>query len=137
MTFNIFSMQQQILDRLAPLAGGIPVHDTFTQVDFTDSFESTVAAKTAFLEFSPEGQVGRSARHYARWSFDLFVDLSRVTDPEKAAAMAFYSAAMGGLIGWDFSPGLEVHTSPGQESGLNGHVLRISFGFTIPVYLAG
>ena len=30
-----------------------------------------------------------------------------------------------------------VHTSAGQESATDARVTRISFGFTIPVYLAG
>lgn len=138
MSFDLFAMQQLILDRLAPVAGGIPLVDTFTRVDLTDDGAATVTGQAAFIEFSPEGQVGRSTRHFARWSFDLYVDTGRASDAQKTAAMTLFSQAMASLIGWEFDAvGREVQSSAGQESGWDGRVLRISFGFVLPVHLAG
>lgn len=137
MTFNLFSMQQQILDRLAPLAGGIPLVGSFTRVDLTDDGAATTTAQVIFLEFSPEEQAGIAFRQSARWSFDLHVDTGRASEAQKESAMDFFSAAMAALIGWKFEPGREAKTSAGQESGWDGRVLRISFGFTLPVYMTG
>lgn len=138
MSFDLFAMQQLILTRLAPVAGGIPLVDSFARVDLTDDGAETVTGQVFFLEFSPEGQVGRSARHFARWSFDLYIDTGRASDAQKTAAMAFFSAAMASLIGWEFdAAGREVQSSAGQESGWDGRVLRISFGFVLPAHLAG
>lgn len=138
MSFDLFALQQTILTRLAPVAGGIPLVDSFVKVDLTDDGAETTTGQVFFLEFSPEGQVGRSARHFARWSFDLYIDTERASEAQKAAAMAFFSAAMSSLIGWEFDHvEREVQSSAGQESGLDGRVLRISFGFVLPVHLAG
>ena len=138
MSFDLFAMQQMIINRLAPLAGGAPLVDSFTHVDLTDDGAATTTGQVFFSEFSPEGQVGRSARHIARWSFDLYVDTGRASTLQKTAAMAFFSAAMNALVGWEFDGfGRQVQTSAGQESGWDGRVLRISFGFTLPALIAG
>lgn len=137
MSFDLFAQQQQIIDRLTPVLGAVPLYDTFSRPDMTDAGMAPVAAHLVFAEFSPEGQVGRSARHFSRWSFDLYVDTARASEAQKASAAACFSAAMGALIGWDFSLGREVQSAAGQESGHDGRVLRISFGFVLPVFLAG
>jgi hypothetical protein len=137
MSFDLFAMQQLILTRLAPVAGGIPLVDSFVKVDLSDNGAETTTGQVFFLEFSPEEQVGVAFRQSARWSFDLYIDTERAGTQQKEAAMALFSAAMAALIGWKFAPGREVQSSPGQESGWDGRVLHISFGFTLPVYMTG
>lgn len=135
MSFDLFAQEKQILARLLPLPGNTPLVDTFTQVDVTDDGAAPVTAQVSFMEFSPEGQAGRSARYYARWSFNLYIDTLRVSEEQKAAAMALFSAAMGALIGWEASPGCSVQSVEGQESGFDGRVIRCSFGFILRVYV--
>ena len=137
MSLDLFALQQQILTRLAGLSAEIPVVGFMDRIDLSDSVIYPVAAQTFFLNFSPEGQVGKSAAHAVHWSFDVLIDTGRANDAQKTAAAALFSAALAALVGWEFSPGIEVHTSAGQDSLIEGRTLRISFGFTLPVYLAG
>ena len=137
MSFDLLAMQQKILDRLALLASPVPIVDTLTRVDLTDESDTPYGVQTWFLKLAPEDQVGRSAKWGAQWSFDLYVDTGRVTSAQKIAAFKIFTDAMAQLIGWEFDDFNTVHTSAGQESATDARVTRISFGFTIPVYLAG
>lgn len=139
MSFDLFAQQQQILDRLAAAAtaAGIAVAGTFDIVDLTDQGAETTGAQIVFSGFAPEGQVAGSARHNVQWSFDLYVDTSRASADQKAAAAQLFNAALAALVGWEIAAGRQVRTAQGQESGWDGRVLRISFGFIVPVFLAG
>ena len=137
MSFDLFALQDELLARLATVAGGFVIAGTFDCVDLTDAGAATTGAQLMFLEFSPAGQAGRSARHDVRWSFDVFVDTGRASGAEKTAAAALFNAALGALIGWEVGPGRPIAAVQGQDSGHDGRILRISFGFTVPVFLAG
>ncbi len=137
MSFDLFTQQQTLLSRLAPHAGAIVIADTFSPVDLTVEGAATVGAQLQFVEFSPVGQSGTAALHHARWSFDLYVDTGRASTADKTAACALFSNALAALIGWEVSPGRFISTADGQDNGLDGRVLRLSFGFNVPVYLAG
>lgn len=136
MVFDLFDQQQKILNLLAPLAGSISIVDGFTLVDLNDGV-ATTGAQVRFISLQPAGDVGRSSKHEANWSFDVYVDGARASGPQKTAASTLFSAALAALVGWEFEPGRFVRTAPGQESGFDGRIVRISFGFTLPVYLAG
>jgi len=136
MSFDLFIQQQQILAQLAAIAGSIALTDNFSLVDLTDGNAAT-GAQTRFIRLTPVDQTARSALHDVVWSFDVLVDIPRASDAEKTAAAKLFSDALAALIGWEFAPGRIVRTAPGQESGFDGRTLRISFGFTIPVYLSG
>lgn len=137
MSFDLFALQDELLARLSTVAGGFAIAGTFDLVDLTDASASTTGAQLRFTEFSPSGQAGRSARHDVRWSFDVLVDTGRASSADKTAAAALFTAAMGALIGWEIGPGRSITAVQGQDSGLDGRVLSISFGFTVPVFLAG
>lgn len=137
MSFDLFALQQQILDRLAPIAGGIDLADTFSVVDLTDEGAAVVAGQLVFESFNPEGQAGTSARHNVRWCFDVYVDNARAEAADKAAAAALFSNALAQLVGWNIGPGREVRAAEGRDSGFDGRTLRLSFGFNVPVFVAG
>lgn len=137
MSFDLFAQQQQLLDRLATIGSAIAIDDAFTRVDLTDDGAAEVGAHLAFDGFDAVEQVGKSALHHALWSFNVLVDIPRATAPDKQAAADLFSAALAALIGWEPSPGRELRTAPGRESSYDGRVMQISFGFTVPVYLAG
>jgi hypothetical protein len=136
MAFDLFAQQQQILARLAPHAAsaGIDLVDTFAAVDLTDEGGRVIAAQTFLTTFDPAGQVGSGARHTVEWSFDLYVDTVRASDAQKTAGAALFSSALGALLGWEVSPGCAVQSGKGRESGFDGRVLRLSFGFLLPVF---
>ena len=137
MSFDLLVMQQQILDRLATLASPVPIVDTLTRVDLTDESVYPAGVHTFYSRLAPTDQVGRSTVYGAQWSFDLYVDTGRVTEQQKTAAFTLFSDALRSLVGWEITPGNPVHASAGQESATEGRNTRISFGFTIPVYMAG
>ena len=137
MSFDLLAQQQQILARLATLASPVPIVDHFGLVDLTDDSIYPAGAQTHYMRLAVQDQVGRSAKWGAMWSFDLYVDTGRVSQEQKDAAYALFSAALAALIGWEFLPAQEVHASAGQDSAREGRLVRTSFGFTIPVYLAG
>lgn len=139
--FDLFAQQQLILGQLASLAtaAGVAIEGTFGLVNLTDDAAPPIAAQTVFMRLAQTDESGRSAKYAALWSFDLYVDAGRASPAQKAAAAALFSGALGALIGWEFDPDRmrRVSGAPGQESGFQGHITRISFGFSIPVYLAG
>lgn len=137
MSFDLLAQQQQILARLATLASPVPIVDHFDLVDLTDDSIYPAGAQTHYMRLAVQDQVGRSAMWGAMWSFDIYVDTGRVSQAQKDAAYALFSAALAALIGWEVSPAQEVHASAGHDSVREGRLVRTSFGFTIPVYLAG
>jgi hypothetical protein len=137
MTFDLLTQQQAILDRLALLVSPVPLVGTFDRVDLTDDSTYPSGIQTLFVKLAPIDQAGRSAKWGAEWTFDLYVDTGRASSAQKIAAYGLFSAALGQLIGWEITPMTLVQASAGQESASEGRIIRISFGFTIPVYLAG
>jgi hypothetical protein len=137
MGFDLFTMEQLILALLATLASPVPIVGLFDRVDLTDNSAYPAGAQIVFIKLLPEDQIQKNVLHAAIWSFDLYVDTGRISSAQKTAAAALFSNALAALIGWEFSPGRRVHTSAGQDSAAEGRILRISFGFSLPVYLAG
>lgn len=137
MSFDLFAQQTALLDRLATIDTDIAIADTFGEVIVTDASGKKTGAQLMFIDFSPVDQTGGSALHTAHWAFDVYVDVSRASDAEKTAAAALFSAALAALVGYEIQRGRAIRTAAGQDSGFDQRVLRISFGFTVPVYLAG
>lgn len=137
MTFDLLAQQLAILARLALLASPVPLVGTFDRVDLTDESAYPAGAQVQFAKLVPLDQAGRSAKWGAMWTFDLYVDSGRASSAQKTAAFTLFSDALGQLIGWEITPLNEVQASAGQDTASEGRITRISFGFTLPVYLAG
>ena len=137
MGFDLFAMEQLILALLATLASPVPIVGLFDRVDLADNSAYPAGAQIVFIKLLPEDQIQKNVLHAAIWSFDLYVDTGRISSAQKIATATLFSNALAALIGWEFSPGRRVHTSAGQDSAAEGRILRISFGFSLPVYLAG
>lgn len=137
MSFDLFAIEQQLQARLATETNGVPLVGMFDAVDLTAEGATTTAAQMVLLNFVPAGQVSASSRHRIGWSFDLYIDTPRASTADKSAAAAFFSAAIGKLAGWEIAPGRVIEIAQGQDSGTDGRVLRISFGFTVPVFVSG
>jgi hypothetical protein len=137
MGFDLFAMEQLILALLATLSSPVPIVGLFDRVDLSDESPYPAGAQIVFIKLLPEDQIQKNVLHSAIWSFDLYVDTGRISAAQKIATAALFSNALAALIGWEFSPGRRVHTSAGQDSAAEGRILRISFGFSLPVYLAG
>ena len=137
MSFDLFAIEQALHARLASVTAGVPLVGMFDAVDLTADGASTTAAQLALMNFTPAGQVAASSRSRIGWSFDLYVDTQRASDADKASAAGFFSAAIGKLAGFELEPGKTIDLAQGQDSGTDGRVLRISFGFTVPVFVSG
>lgn len=137
MTFDLLAQQLAITARLALLASPVPLVGTFDRVDLTDESAYPASAQTQYAKLVPLEQSGRSARWGAAWTFDLYVDTGRASDTQKTAAYTLFSDALAQLIGWEITTLNPVQASAGQDTASEGRITRISFGFTIPVYLAG
>lgn len=137
MSFDLLTQQNAILARLALLASPVPLVGTFDRIDLTDESTYPAGAQTLFMKLAPLDQAGRSAKWGAEWTFDLYVDNGRASSIQKTAAYDLFSAALAQLIGWEITPMAQLQASAGQESASEGRITRISFGFTLPVYLAG
>lgn len=137
MTFDLLAQQTAILARLALLASPVPLVGTFDRVDLTDDSTYPAGAQVQYVKLAPLDQAGRSAMWGATWTFDLYVDTGRASSTQKTAAYNLFSAALAQLTGWEITPLNAVQASAGSESASEGRITRISFGFIIPVYLAG
>lgn len=137
MTFDLLAQQTALLARLALLASPVPLVGTFDRVDLTDDSAYPAGAQIQFAKLVTLDQAGRSAKWGAVWTFDLYVDSGRASNTQKTAAFTLFNDALGQLIGWEITTLNPVQASAGQDSASEGRITRISFGFTIPVYLAG
>lgn len=137
MTFDLLTQQTAIIAQLALLASPVPIVGTLDRIDLTDDSSYPAGAQALFIRLAPHDQAGRSAKWGAVWSFDLYVDSGRCDVTQKSAAYALFNDALASLIGWEITPLNAVQASAGQDSAREGYITRISFGFTIPVYMAG
>jgi hypothetical protein len=137
MTFDLLAQQTAILARLALLASPVPIIGTFDRVDLTDESAYPAGAQIQYAKLAPLDQAGKSAKFGAVWTFDLYVDAGRVSSTQQTAAFTLFSAALGQLVGWEINHLNAVQATAGQDTASEGRITRISFGFTIPVYLAG
>lgn len=137
MSFDFYATQQAILDRLATIGSSIGIADHFTVLDLTDEVAQTVGAKLRFEDFEPLDQVGRSVAHKSLWTFSVEVDAARASTSSKEVAADLFSAALASLVAWEVRPGTTIRIEPGLKPEQDDRILRLSFGFSIPAYLAG
>lgn len=139
MSFDFNTQEQQILARLSEIASalGVPIEPDAGGVDVTNENELPVGAQIAFLDFFPDQQIGGASLHFALWAFDTYIDSDRASAVQKEAISNLFSQALGRLIAWQITPGNFVLAEKVQRCGDKGRIRRRSFGFSIPVYVAG
>jgi len=139
MSFDFYAQEQAILAQLAGAvaATGIAVQPDADVIDVTSDDTPAVGAQVVFLDFFPDGQVGATSRHFALWAVDTYIDSTRATSAEKTAIAALFSQALAALIGWEIAPGRLARAEKVERCGEQGRIRRRSFGFILPVYLAG
>lgn len=137
MSFDVFAIQKQILDRLEPICGDIPLVGKFGWIDLTDDSVYPVGAQVEFYSHSPVAQIGTTAQFGILWSFTVDIDTGRATPEQCTEAAVFFFAALQKLIGWEFELGREIRIAEGFKPDPSARVQPLSFGFITPVYLAG
>ena len=134
----IIDLEALILARLAAnIAPGSALGGTFDPVDLTDESAAPVVAQLFLDIIEPSGQAGRNARLDLAWTFSIYVDIHRASTAQKQAADALLQAAGNALTDWEISPGRTLKITAGQQTGFDGRLLRLSFGFTLPAFFAG
>ena len=134
----IFDHETTILARLAAkCAGGSVFKGSFDAVDMSDDSTAPVLCQIVLDQINVTGQTGKHARALLTYSCSVYTDLYRATTPQKTAAGQLLTDAIQALVGWEYSPGVEVEITDGQSTGSDGRLLRLSFGFTIPAHFAG
>ncbi len=134
----IFDTETAILARLAAkVAPGSVLLGTFDPVDLTDDTTSPVVAQVVLMEIDATSQTGKHCRALLAYECGIYVDVRRATAPQKTAAAALLVDAINALVGWEASPGREVVISDGRQTGFDGRILRLSFGFHLPTHFVG
>lgn len=127
-----------ILARLAQkCTPGIAIVGSLDVVDLTDETTVPVAAQVLMGSIDPTRQTGKNARLELVWSFGVHVDTGRATPAQKTAAWALLQEAGNALVGFEIEPGRELQIVKGEESGFNGRIRQLSFGFTVPAHFVG
>jgi hypothetical protein len=135
----ICDAEQSILARLvAECAPGSVLLGTFDPADLTDDSLVPVLGKIMLTSIAnAASDAGQSCRLSVAYSFSVYTDVYRATTDQKSAAAQLLQDAGNALVGWSSAPGRVTQIIDGPESGFDGRVLRLSFGFTIPAFFAG
>lgn len=136
MIFDFNTLQHAIIVKLQPLTT-LWIADHFEQIDLTDDATSPIAAKLSFVELLPSEQTANNVALKAHWMFIVQVDAGRANDVQKADAMDLFTAAMTAIANAEFAVGAQALIEPGLKPQPFDRILTLSFGFSIPVYLAG
>lgn len=134
----IFDTEILILARLAAkCAPGSVLQGTFSPVDMTDDSVAPVAGQLVLTQINATSQTGTNCRALMGYEFAVYVDTARSSAQQKSDAAKLLEDALNALVGWEFSPGREVQISDGRETGFDGRILRLSFGFYLPAHFVG
>jgi hypothetical protein len=135
----IFDAEQAIIARLVEkCAQGSVLLGTFDPVDLTDDSSVVVLGKLMLTSIAnAASDAGQACRLSVAYSFSVYTDVYRATTEQKTAAAQLLQDAGNALVGWSSSPGRVTQIIDGPESGFDGRVLRLSFGFTIPAFFVG
>lgn len=134
----IFDTDTLLLARLAAnCAPGSVLLGTFDPVDMTDDSTTPVVGKLLLSQINQSSQTGTNCRALIGYEFAVWVDTARATAQQKTDAAKLLGDAISAMVGWEFSPGREVQISDGRETGFDGRILRLSFGFYLPAHFVG
>jgi hypothetical protein len=134
----IFDTEATLLARLAAkCAPGSVLQGTFDPVDMTDDSSTPVIGQLVLSQINATSQTGTNCRALIGYEFGVYVDIARASSQQKTDAAKLLEDAINAMVGWEFSPGREVQISDGRETGFDGRILRLSFGFYIPAHFVG
>ncbi len=131
---NVWQIEADFQARLAPLVPGLLQYGTFDDIDWTADNAPRVAVQTMFDGLDVPDEVRGSASKVAlRYLVHVWLRVKAATADEKLASANALSAAMRCATGWEVSPGRFSALAPGQRTGFDGQVLRVSVAFSVPV----
>ena len=132
----IFTTDDAVSARIAPLLPrGFTLYRTGERADLLGDGGPAWAVKLSFDRIPATAQTGRAARLDPEFTLTVFVDKVRARDEDKAAAEAFFLAALKNLVGWESAPGRETRLTDGPPTEDEAGVVAFSFGFAIPTFV--
>lgn len=137
---NIFDIEAAYIARLQAAPGmpaGQVVAGTLSDIDWTSSEAPVLGMQVTFDGFEPLDATGFDTTLGARYDVSLHLDFGRATPAQIASAAAAFNVAIAATSGWQYRPGREARLVPGERTGREASLLRLSFAFTTPVFFTG
>ena len=126
-----------ILARLAArITPGTVLLGTFNDADLTDDAAASPLVCQVRLQRIDSGFSVRasSAQVDLLFSFSVFCDFLRATPADREAAYTLLQQAGDALVGWEYAPGQTPAIVDGPQTGYDGRILQIGFGFTVAAF---
>lgn len=131
---NIWQVEADFKARLAPLVTGLSIFGTFDDIDWTAENAPRVAIQTMYDGLDVPDEVrGDASKVGLRYLVHVWLRVKAATDTDRTNSANALTAAMRAATGWEFAPGRFTALAPGQRTGFDGHVLRVSIAFSVPV----
>lgn len=132
----IFDTEAAIITHLLPrCAPGSVILGTFDPIDLTDDSPTPVTSQVRLQRFYATDEVrGLSGMYQLHYVFSVFLDVHRASSSQRQSAATLLEDVASALIGWDYAPLRQPRLTDGQETEFDGRLLRLSIGFTLPVY---
>ena len=124
-----------ILARLASALPGTVLLGTFNDVYLTDDSPSTLVCQVRLQRIDSGFSVrASSAQVDLLFSFSIFCDVHRATPADRETAYTLLQQAGDALVGWEYAPGQTPVLVDGPQTGYDGRILQIGFGFTVAAF---
>lgn len=133
----IANIETAILARLAAALPGAVLLGTFHDVDITDDSPSPLVCQVRLQRIDSGLAVPASAAQVALvFSFSVFCDCRRATAADREDAYTLLQQAGDALVGWEYAPGQTPDFVDGPQTGYDGRILQVGFGFTINTFFS-
>lgn len=134
---NIWSTEDAFKALWAAQVPGLLVVGTLDQVDWTSNEAPCVAGQVVFNGLVPVDEIKGAVKVNPQYSAHVFLDAVRCNAADKAKAAAAILAALRCVTGWEVSPGFFAKVAPGQVTGFDGRLIRVSVSFFVPAVAVG
>lgn len=130
---NIWQVEADFKARLAPLVTGLQIFGTFDDIDWTAENAPRVAIQTMYDGLEVPDEVRMASKVGLRFLVHVWLRVKAATDTDRTNSANALTAAMRAATGWEVAPGRFSTLVTGQRTGFDGHVLRVSIAFSVPV----
>ena len=134
---NIWSVETDFIARWAAQVPRMLVVGTLDQIDWTANESPCVAGQVVFNGLVPGDEVRGTVKVSPQYSAHVFLDAVRCVAADKAKAAQAIEAALKCVTGWEVTPGFFAKVAPGQVTGFDGRLIRVSVSFFVPAVAVG
>lgn len=131
---NIWQVESDYLARLGELLPGVSLFTTFDEIDWAAENAPRYAVQTMYDGLDvPDEVKGAAALVGLRYQVHVWLRVKGATSDSKAGSASALTQAIKAAVGWEVAPGRVARLAPGQRTGFDGQVLRVSIAFSVPV----